>query len=121
MNTFRFFDFPVYGKTKAFFKEILILSEGIKIFSLRDQIRRAALSIILNIAEGSAKKSDKDFARFLQISIGSVNEVVACLDILRDIKLIEESNYQNLLYISEEIAKQLGGFIKKLNQDINNN
>lgn len=117
MNTFRFFDFPIYSKVKIFFREILKLSEGLKIFSLRDQLRRAALSILLNIAEGSAKKSDRDFARFLQISIGSVNEVVACLDVLCDIKFISEQDYCKLLNEAEEIAKQLGGFIKKLNQD----
>jgi four helix bundle protein len=86
----------------------------VKDFSFRDQIRRAALSIILNIAEGSAKKSDKDFAKFLEISVASANEVTACLDIMHDLKKISDSEFNRLLAESDSIVKQLGGFIKKL-------
>ena len=75
------------------------------------------MSVILNIAEGSAKKSDKEFARFLEISIGSVNEVVACLDIMRELKKINLKEYERLMLQSEELVKQLGGFIKKLKTD----
>ena len=114
MDTFRFLQFQVYKDAKKYFKIILILSDRIKSYSFKDQIRRAALSIILNIAEGSAKKSDIEFARFLEISIGSINEVVACIDIMKELKRIDEKEYNKLIQESEELAKQLGGFIKKL-------
>ncbi len=92
----------------------MILTERIKSFYFKDQIRRAALSIVLNIAEGSSKKSDKEFARFLEISIGSVNEVVACLDIMNKIGKINKKDYNDLIKKTEELVNQLGGFIKKL-------
>ena len=114
METFRFLKFKVYSDSKNYFKKILITSERIKNYSFKDQIRRASLSIILNIAEGSAKKSDIEFARFLEISIGALNEVVACLDIMKELKKINEKEYEELIILSEELAKQLGGFIKKL-------
>jgi len=114
MATFRFLQFKVYTDARDYFKKVVIISERVKNFSFRDQIRRAALSIILNIAEGSAKKSDKEFARYLETSIGSINEVVACIDIMKELGKIEDGEYKELLKISEELAKQLGGFIKKL-------
>lgn len=114
METFRFLKFKVYIDSKNYFKSILVISERIKNYSFRDQIRRASLSVILNISEGSAKKSDIEFARFLEISIGSVNEVVACIDIMKELNKINEHEYNNLMIKSEELAKQLGGFIKSL-------
>jgi four helix bundle protein len=114
MKTFRFLEFKVYKDAKEYFKSILLISERIKNYSFRDQIRRASLSIMLNIAEGSAKKSDIEFARFLEISIGSLNEVVACIDIMKELKKIDAIEHNNIMIKSEELAKQLGGFIKKL-------
>ncbi|PIZ96114.1 MAG: four helix bundle protein [Candidatus Magasanikbacteria bacterium CG_4_10_14_0_2_um_filter_33_14] len=115
MNTFRFLDFPVYKQTKVFHKRILSLINGFENqYSLKDQISRASLSVILNIAEGSAKKSDKEFARFLETSISSMNEVVACLDIMQDLNLLSKIIYDNFLLEATSIVKQLGGFIRKL-------
>lgn len=114
MKTFRFYDFEVYKLAKVFYKEIILTTETVNTHSLKEQSRRAALSIILNIAEGSAKKSDKDFARYLQNSLGSVNEVVACLDVMKDNELITQRKYDKMIVDAEMIAKQLGGFIKKL-------
>ncbi len=114
MKTFRFLEFKVYKDAKIFYQRMLILSKDLNNYSFKDQINRAALSVVLNIAEGSARKSDKEFARFLEISIASLNEVVACIDIMHDVKKINYQNYKNLLNKSEELAKQLGGFIKKL-------
>ncbi|MDO8669099.1 MAG: four helix bundle protein [Candidatus Buchananbacteria bacterium] len=116
MDTFRFFQFQVYNDAKDLYKKVLIASEKIKNNnSLKDQTTRSALSIILNIAEGSAKKSDKDFARYLQISLGSVNELVACLNLIYNIGYLDKILYVELFKSSELVAKQLGGFIKKLN------
>jgi len=116
MNTFRFLNFPVYGKSKDFYKRILRVVAKIDDYGLKDQIRRAALSIILNLAEGSAKISDKEFSRFLQLSLWSVNEVVACLDVMADNGYIDKAEFLSLYREAEEIAKQLGGLFKRVKQ-----
>lgn len=77
-------------------------------------MRRAALSISLNIAEGSAKYSDKDFKRFIENALGSVNESMACLDIALNNRLISDKIYNNGFTKTESIARQLGGLSKKL-------
>lgn len=116
MNTFRFLDFPVYKESKLFYRDITILSRPFprEHWELADQMRRAALSVCLNIAEGSAKKSDKDFNRFLEHSLGSVNEVVAALDIAHSERLFSEAIFQKHFLQAESITRQLGGFSKKL-------
>ena len=116
MKTFRYLDFPVYKDSKSFYKKCLLVT---KIFpreywELKDQLLRAALSVTLNIAEGSAKYSDKDLKRFLENSLGSINECLACLDIAYDNKIISNLEFQELKIMSESIAKQLGGLAKKL-------
>jgi four helix bundle protein len=114
MKTFRFFDFPVYGQAKKIYKDVLRVSLRVQDYSFRDQIKRAALSISLNIAEGSAKRSDREFARFLETSIASANEVVSCLDIMHDLNKISDNEFEELSNDIESIVKQLGGFIKNL-------
>lgn len=70
--------------------------------------------MIMNIAEGSDRGSDKDFNRFLDISLGSLNEVIAGLDIALDQKLITIGQFNEILVNSESLAKQLGTFKKAL-------
>ena len=117
MKTFRFLDFKVYQDAKKFYKEILKVTKNFPkefLFDLTSQLRRSVLSVILNIAEGSAKKSDKDFNRFVENALGSVNEVVACLEVACENGLIAEATFAELFKEAEEIAKQLGGLSKKL-------
>lgn len=114
MKTFRFRDFPVYKSALVYYKNILKIVNDLKDYSLKEQTKRAALSVILNIAEGSAMKSDKEFARYLERSLGSVNEVVACLEVMMEINFINESLFNKMLLQSESVAKQLGGFKKHL-------
>lgn len=83
-------------------------------FSVGNQLLRSSLSISLNIAEGSAKHSDRDFNRFLNTSLGSLNESVASLDILRDINVLEEEDFKKFIELAISITKQLGGLKKKL-------
>ncbi|MBP9760828.1 MAG: four helix bundle protein [Candidatus Magasanikbacteria bacterium] len=117
MDTFRFFQFKVYTDAKTFYQAIVVCFDKRVSYSLYDQISRAALSIILNIAEGSAKQSDREFARFLEISIASVSEVVACLDVAKDNRYISKERYITLFKDACDISKQLGGFIKLLRQN----
>jgi len=116
MSTFRFLDFPVYKEARQFYREIV---QTTKIFprehwELADQMRRSALSVCLNVAEGSAKRSDKDFNRYIENALGSVNETVAGIDISYNEKLISEIGGQRLLEQGESITRQLGGFSRKL-------
>lgn len=81
---------------------------------LANQIRRSSLSVILNIAEGSAKISDKDFNRYLEMAMGSVNETVAGLEVAQEMNLIEKDIFLALENSYSQIVNQLGGFSKKL-------
>lgn len=116
-DTFRFRDFKVYKDAKVFYRNIIKISLSFPWeckYELTSQIRRAALSIILNIAEGSAKESDKDFKRYLGNSLGSINEVVACLEVAFENNYVSKDIFEKLLFQAEGIAKQLGGFYKTL-------
>jgi four helix bundle protein len=84
-------------------------------FGLRSQLTRAAVSIPSNIAEGSSRTSQKDFARFLEISLGSTFELETQLLIIQELKLIETEVLGNLLENLNEEQKMIMGYIKKLN------
>lgn len=116
MQNTRFLNFPVYKDSKRFFAESTRISQSFPrvYYELGDQLRRASLSVCLNIAEGSAKYSDKEFHRFLEIAMGSINESLACFDIALDHKLIETKQFENLFEQAISIAKQLGGLEKYL-------
>jgi four helix bundle protein len=116
METFRFLKFKVYQEAKELNREIYILTRtwSIKDRGLVDQLIRASISVCLNIAEGSAKGTDKDFRRYIQNALGSLNEVVACIDIALSLELISKQNYGQWVNKASSIAKQLGGLSKKL-------
>jgi len=116
MKTFRFLDFIVYRDSKNFYKQVISIAKDFPRDNeeLKKQLTRAALSISLNIAEGSAKKSDKDFNRYIENSLGSINECAAALDIAFENKFISNSSFKTIVELAEKIAKQLGGFSKKL-------
>ncbi|PIP75051.1 MAG: hypothetical protein CO135_00820 [Candidatus Levybacteria bacterium CG_4_9_14_3_um_filter_35_16] len=79
-----------------------------------DQIQRSSLSVCINIAEGTSKQSDKDFNRYLAISLGSVDETVACLEIAFELNIITKEKFFYFESRYEIISKQLGGLSKKL-------
>ena len=116
MQTFRFLDFQVYRDGKTLYKKVVLLTKKFprEHWELADQLRRAALSVCLNIAEGSAKFSDKDFKRYVENSLGSINESLACLDIALDYNLINSASFEESKILAESITKQLGGLAKKL-------
>ncbi len=113
---FRFRRFQVYQDAKVLHKEIVFLVNGFPrtSFYLADQIKRSSLSVVLNIAEGSSKQSDKDFNRFIAIALGSVNETVASLEIALELDLITVIRFKSIEAKCEIIEKQLGGFSKRL-------
>lgn len=96
----------IYKFTKSFPKD--------ELFGLTNQIRRAATSISLNIAEGSGNKSNKEFKRFLEISLRSDYEVITCLEIASRLNYCKDEDYKGLITKSDEIAAMIVGFSKQL-------
>lgn len=78
-----------------------------KDFGLRDQVRRSSVSIMANIAEGFARRSDKDFAHFLNISRSSCAEVQSHLYVALDQEYISEANFDELYHLIEETSKMI--------------
>ena len=81
---------------------------------LCDQLQRAVVSISSNIAEGSARTSDSEFAHFLDIALGSAYEVETQLLISKNVGYIDINIYNQLLDELMSIEKQLTGFIKTI-------
>lgn len=76
-------------------------------FSLVSQIRRAAISVPLNIAEGSAKRTKKEFALFVRITPGSLMEAMTCLEISLAQKYIIKSEYESFQNLIQELYFKL--------------
>lgn len=116
------FDFEkldVYKKAKAFnisvYQFVLHAKDIDK--TTRDQLRRASLSIQLNIAEGSSRFSNADRKNFFTISRGSVFECVAIFDFLISINFITNEVYKSLYEAAEELSKMLYTMIRNLEKN----
>lgn len=83
-------------------------------FGLMSQMQRAAVSIPTNIAEGSAKTSDKDFVRFLEIALGSLLELETELTIALNLQYIDLQIFENIQNEIIELQKMITGFKNKL-------
>ena len=84
---------------------------------IRGQLVRAILSIPSNIAEGSSKQSDREFARYIRIALGSSTESESHLIIARDLELLNELNSERLGARLDEVQKMLMGLEKRLTSD----
>ena len=83
-------------------------------YGLIDQIRRAAVSISLNIAEGSGAGSDAEFSRFLRMSQRSAYEVIAALEIAINLKMADKSVIDGAIEEVDQLSAMLTGLIKSL-------
>ena len=114
------FDFQklaVYQKAKTFHIDCKHILKSIKSDKyVNDQLGRASYSIVLNIAEGSAKTSHADRRNYFTTARASLFECVACLDLLKDENLILEEKYNALLDLSDKISRLLYAMIKNLIQ-----
>ena len=85
-----------------------------EIYALSAQLNRAAVSIASNIAEGASRDSEKDFAHFLEISLGSSFEVETQLVIAKDLGYNKEGIISGLLDKIQRIEKQINQLIRKI-------
>jgi four helix bundle protein len=99
----------VYKATKDFPKE--------ELYGLTSQIRRSSMSIPTNIAEGCGRNTDKEFARFLQIAMGSASETEYQLILARDLGFLSQDSYGALQNEVEEVKRMLASLLKTLRAD----
>ena len=120
MKIERFEDIQVWQKARELVKSVYQASSRTQAFrqdfSLKDQVRRAAISVMSNIAEGYARRSDKAFANFLYIAHASAAEVQSQLYIALDLKYITLDDFTKSYSLCTDISRQLQGLIKYLNK-----
>ena len=83
-------------------------------YGITAPVRRSAVSICSNIAEGCGRGGDRDFAHFLQIALGSANEVQYLLILARDLELLGRSDHARLDPRLEEVRRMLLSLLRKL-------
>jgi four helix bundle protein len=113
----KFKDLKVWKKSRLFCSEIYSITSKFpetEKFGLTNQLRRASVSIPSNIAEGPSRHSNKDFARFLQIAIGSAYEIETQLLIATDLNFLNQKELSLLLSSLDSIIKMTSKFKSSL-------
>jgi len=112
-----FEELKVWQDARAFVKSIYNLTDLPKFnndYGLKDQIQRAAVSIMNNIAEGYERDNNREFIKFLGYSKGSAGEVRSMLYIAYDLKYVTKEEFDSIHIKALDIIKQLANFIKYL-------
>jgi len=110
----------VWQKAREFVREVYSLTSHYpdsELYGLTSQIRRAAISIPSNIAEGAGKTSSREFVRFLEIAYSSSYEVESHLIISMDLDFISGDKFEEISLKLNEIQKMIYGLIQKLKKD----
>ena len=115
IRTYR--DLLVWQKSMVLVTEIYRKSQRFPVqeqYGLTSQIRRAAISIPSNIAEGFGRQSTGDYLRFLNIAVGSLFEVQTQIEIALNLQFINESDFEEIFEKSREIDRMLSSLMQKL-------
>jgi four helix bundle protein len=118
MSEYGYRSLVVWQKAKALAVEIYRVTKAEAIrhdFSLVDQLRRSAVSVASNIAEGDERKSDKDSVRFFHIAKGSLAELATQLEIARDVGYFTATQVEPLISECAELGKMLGALVRARN------
>jgi four helix bundle protein len=117
MKTFR--DLKVWQKAHELVLEVYKLTKNFPTeekYGLVSQLRRSAASVPTNIVEGFKRRSDKDYARFINIAEGSLEETKYHIILAHDLGYLKQDDYDNLTKLGDEVGKMLNGMYKKLKQ-----
>ncbi len=115
MHNFKNFEF--WKKSRGLNKDIYLITAKFpdeEKYGLISQIRRVSVSISSNIAEGSSRRSDKDFYRFLEIALGSAYEVDSQLMLALDLNFINEDEQNELANKVDSTIKMMSKFMSTL-------
>ena len=111
----------IWKKSFEISREVYLISKEFpqsENFGLTSQVRRCAVSVPSNIAEGSSRNSDKDFCRFLEIALGSSFELQTQLELAKDVLILNNDQIDNILNNINENQKMIRGFVIKLRKDV---
>lgn len=108
----RFEDLLVWQESRKLVQNIYRVSELWKDYGLRDQIRRAAVSIVSNISEGYERETREELVRFLYIARGSAGEVRAQLYVAIDLKYLSQHDFELIYDIADHIIRMLAKLIE---------
>ncbi|MFA7244502.1 MAG: four helix bundle protein [Patescibacteria group bacterium] len=114
MKINKFEDILAWQKAKELTLLVYTIFKANKDFGFRDQIQRAVISIMNNIAEGFERRGDKEFKHFLYIAKGSCAEVRSMLYIAKEQGYVRSTDFDRIYLLTVEISKMLSGFIKTL-------
>ena len=117
MGIERFEDIDGWKKGRELTRRVYALrsrSEFAKDYGLKDQITRASVSVMNNVAEGFDGGSDAEFIRFLVYAQRSATEVMSCLYVALDNTYISPSDFDDTYALCQEVRSLVGGFIKYL-------
>jgi len=115
MNIEKFEDIMAWQKGKILTLSVYTALKRCKDFSFKNQIERASVSIMNNIAEGFERRTNKELKNFLFIAKGSAGEVRSMLNLGLELKYIKTGEFEKMHSLSIEISKLLSGFIRSLN------
>ena len=125
MNNFGFRDLIVYKKSRALvvniYNNVVKSMPKYELFALSDQIRRASVSVPSNIAEGMSRTSPKEQVHFLEISYGSLMEVLCQLELAANLSYINSDTFTSIEADIIEVAKLLSGLRNSITSKLNYN
>lgn len=114
MRIERFEDILAWQRAKQLTIEVYVTFKGLKDYGFRDQIERASVSIMNNIAEGFERGGDKEFSHFLYIAKGSCGELRSMLHLAIELGYLQDDRSRIMLDTAEEISRILSGLITSL-------
>lgn len=117
MGVNRFTDLIAWQKARELTRMIYFVTgrgKFYKDFALRDQLRRASVSVMSNIAEGFGRAGKKEFHRYVVMAKGSCAEVLSQLYVAYDAGYIEQMTFDKLRNMTDEVGRILGGLRKSL-------
>jgi len=100
----------VYSKTRSFPKE--------ELYGITSQLRRAAISVPTNIAEGAGREHKREYLHFLYVARGSIAEAEYLLHLSRRVGYLEDNEYKKVEELREETAKTLQGLINSVKKEV---
>ena len=124
MKTSDYKELQVWQKAMDLVVEIYKISKLLpkeEVYGISDQLRRSAVSIPSNIAEGQSRNSAKEFIQFLSIARGSLAELETQLLICIKVNMLSEDNIAEAQNITTEVGKMIKGLMNKLNSQLTTN